>query len=75
MESDQEHGFSIELYDDDVRTLYYAICEAIRVWPGSPARPVEEQEHLWDLRQNFYRMILEMSYEATAKRNEDESPS
>ena len=39
-------GFMIELSDDEVRTLSHAVNEAIRVWPGSPARPAEEQEQL-----------------------------
>ena len=56
-------GFMVELSDDEVRTLSYAVNEAIRVWPGSPARPPEEQEQLWHLRDSFFRMVLEISFE------------
>ena len=58
---DEVMGFMIDLTDDEVRTLYYAVQEALRVWPGAPARPAEEQERLWDLRDTLFRMILEMS--------------
>lgn len=57
-------GFEIELTDQDVKTLYYALQEAIRVWPGSPARPAEEQEHLHHLKSEFFRMLLEISLDA-----------
>ena len=53
----------VEFTDDEIRTLNYAVNEAIRVWPGSPARPAEEQEMLQSLRDTFFRMILEMSLE------------
>ena len=65
-------GFMMELTDDEVRTLRYAVEEAIRVWPGSPARPAEEQEALYALRDSFFRMILEMSYDVDGKRGEAE---
>lgn len=66
-------GFMMELTDDEVRTLNYAVNEAIRVWPGSPRRPAEEQEMLRDLRDSFFRMILEMSYDTDGKRSEGEA--
>ena len=58
---DEVMGFMIDLCDDEVRTLYYAVQEALRVWPGAPARPAGEQEKLWALRDTLFRMILEMS--------------
>ena len=64
--NDDLMGFQIELTDDDVRTLLYAVQEAIRVWPGSPARPAEEQEHLQSLRDEFFRMVLEMQFDPEA---------
>jgi hypothetical protein len=73
MEEMEYHGFDIEMSDQDVKTTYYAICEAIRLWPGSPARPAEEQEHLKDLRDNFFRMILEMSFDSPGTRGEGEA--
>ena len=55
-------GFMVELTDDEVRTLLYAVQEAIRVWPGSPARPREEQEQLQALRNSLFTMTLEMQF-------------
>ena len=55
-------GFMVELSDNEVRTLLYAVQEAIRVWPGSPARPREEQEQLQALRNSLFTMTLEMQF-------------
>ena len=60
---DDMMGFMVELTDDEVRTLLYAVQEAIRVWPGSPARPAEEQEALQDLRNQLFTMTLEMQFD------------
>ena len=60
--NDDLMGFQIELTDDDVRTLLYAVQEAIRVWPGYPARPVEEQEQLQALKTQLFTMTLEMQF-------------
>ena len=59
-------GFELTLYDDEIRTLHYAVTEAIKNWPGYPARPVEEQERLYTLRDGLYKMLLEMMFEATS---------
>lgn len=56
----------VELTDDEVRTLLYAVQEAIRVWPGSPARPREEQEQLQALRNSLFTMTLEMQFDIEA---------
>ena len=61
-----EMGFQIDLGDHEVRTLLYAVKEAIRVWPGAPARPAEEQELLWGLRDALFKMTLEMDWELEA---------
>ena len=60
--NDDIMGFQVELTDDEVRTLLYAVQEALRVWPGSPARPVEEQERLQMLKDSLFRMTLEMNW-------------
>ena len=60
--NDDLMGFQIELTDDDVRTLLYAVQEAIRVWPGYPARPREEQEQLQALKTQLFMMTLEMQF-------------
>ena len=56
-------GFQVELTDDDVRALYYAVCEAIKMWPGYPARPLEEQQRLQELKEALFSMTLEMVWD------------
>ena len=58
-----EMGFQIECSDEEIKLLLYAVEEAIRVWPGSPKRPAEEQQNLRELRQAFQKMVLEMTWE------------
>tara|TARA_R110002020_G_scaffold54452_5_gene151834 strand:- start:2167 stop:2364 length:198 start_codon:yes stop_codon:yes gene_type:complete len=55
--------FTMYVTIDDVRVLHYSVEEAIRMWPGSPARPHEEQEQMWKIRDHLYRMILDYSFE------------
>lgn len=69
--NDDLMGFEMILTDEEVKLLYYAVQEALRVWPGSPARPAEEQEQLRQMREDLFRMVLEMTWE---KRSEDDSP-
>lgn len=64
--NDDLMGFMVELTDDEVRTLLYAVQEAIRVWPGYPARPIEEQEQLEALRNTLFTMTLEMQFDSEA---------
>ena len=64
--NDEEMGFMVELTDEEVRTLLYAVQEAIRVWPGSPARPAEEQEQLQALRHSLFTMTLEAVWDKEA---------
>lgn len=59
----EEMGFQIECTDEEIKLLLYAVEEAIRVWPGSPKRPAEEQQNLKELRQAFQKMVLEMTWE------------
>jgi len=64
--NEEEMGFMVELTDQEVHTLLYAVQEAIRVWPGSPRRPAEEQERLQALRDALFRMTLEMAWDVEA---------
>tara|TARA_B100000900_G_scaffold339918_1_gene302568 strand:+ start:1637 stop:1834 length:198 start_codon:yes stop_codon:yes gene_type:complete len=59
MNPEEEFGYTVTLNIHDVRLLHYCVEEAIRTWPGSPARDAEEQEHLWYLRDSLYRMMLD----------------
>lgn len=59
-------GFMVELTDDEVRLLLHCVSETLKNWPGTPARPREEQEMLWNLKDNFFRMVLEMQFDPEA---------
>ena len=55
--------FDLRLTPEGVRALYYAVNEAIRMWPGSPARPAEEQETLCALKLAIFAMKMELVIE------------
>ena len=61
--NDQPHDFKIEMTTDEVRTLYYAVSEALRLWPGSPQRPVEEQDMLMGIKVVLFAMLMDVNYE------------
>ena len=64
MEHDDDlMGFEIQITDDEVRALHYAVTEALQNWPGVPLRPREEQEHLNALKMGLVQMLLEMQFE------------
>ncbi len=63
--------FDLYLGPDDVRALSYAVNEAIRMWPGSPARPAEEQIVLQKLKMSLFAMSMELAIE---ERSEGEGP-
>ncbi len=63
--------FDLYLGPDEVRALSYAINEAIRMWPGSPARPAEEQIVLQKLKMSLFAMSMELVIE---ERSEGEGP-
>ena len=59
----EELGFQVDLTDQDIRDLYYAVSEALRVWPGAPARHYEEQIRLQEMKEDLFRMILQITYD------------
>ena len=61
-ENEDEQMFTYEFTKEDVFLMYHCVCETIRLWPGSPARPADEQEHLRYLRDSFYVGILEHKF-------------
>ena len=62
-EEEYEYDYQVSLKIEDIHLLHQCVLKRIELWEGSPARPPEEQEHLWYLRDSFYRMILEYKYE------------
>ena len=58
----EESSFGYEWTIQDIHSLYHCVCEAIRLWPGAPARPAEEQEHLYILRDELYKGVLDYKF-------------
>jgi|TARA_A100001015_G_C14953652_1_gene697826 hypothetical protein len=61
-EMSDEGFYQLSMGIDDIYLMYHCVQETIKNWPGSPARPYEEQQHLWDLRDNLYRCILDHKF-------------
>ena len=61
--SEELSDFDLRLTPEGVRTLYYAVDQAIKMWPGSPARPQEEQEILYGLKMAIFAMTMELVIE------------
>lgn len=61
-EDDSIAMYQIELRPCDVHLLYQCVCKRLETWEGSPARPAEEQEHLWSMKNELYRIVLDHKY-------------
>ena len=61
-EEQEQYDYMVGLSIQDIHLLYHSVQETIRVWPGAPARPVEEQEQLVQMKNNLYRMILDYKF-------------
>lgn len=62
---DEEQGdwyCTVEMGIDEVRMLYSHVCYSLEMWPGSPARPAEEQEYLRILKMRLFSMISDHSF-------------
>tara|TARA_A200000159_G_scaffold55428_1_gene51313 strand:- start:34258 stop:34467 length:210 start_codon:yes stop_codon:yes gene_type:complete len=46
----------------ELRALYSHLEYAIKMWPGAPARPYEEQEFLDHLKKQTFAMITEYNF-------------
>jgi hypothetical protein len=51
----------MEMSLEDCRLLYTAVCDAINAWPGSPARPAEEQVNLQQMKTFLFSILCEAS--------------
>ena len=45
----EDYDYTLYLKIEDVRLMHHCIQQTIKYWPGAPARPHEEQEHMWHL--------------------------
>jgi len=62
MSKDEPTRYQIEMEVGDIHLLYHCVCKRIESWEGYPARPREEQEHLWSLRDSLYRVVLDYKF-------------
>ena len=53
-----------------VRNLHEVLEYFMKVWPGSPARPPEEQEFVRELLQCMKRLQLEHSFDCLEKKSD-----
>ena len=61
-EEEFQYDYQIKLKIEDIRLLHHCVIKRLEKWEGFPARPAEEQEHLWYMRDSLYRIILDYSY-------------
>lgn len=53
----------IKVSVEGVRTLYQAVNDALEYWPGSPARPAEEQENYRQMKLFLFSIVCEANYD------------
>lgn len=53
---------SVNIGIDEVRMMYNHLDYSIKMWPGAPARPVEEQEFLWEMKDKYFAMLMEYNF-------------
>lgn len=56
------YDYQVSLTIEDIRLLHHCVIKRLEMWEGSPARPAEEQEHLWYVRDSLYRMMLDYQF-------------
>jgi hypothetical protein len=59
---ENEYDYQVNLRIEDVRLIQHCVNETLKNWPGSPARPPEEQEHLWCIRDILFKMMLDYTF-------------
>ena len=62
MEDHNEETFEFSFDINGIRAMRSAIDYLIQVWPGAPARPTEEQEFLWHMRDQLAKCQMEHSF-------------
>ena len=61
-EEESQYDYQIKLKIEDIRLLHHCVIKRLEMWEGYPARPIEEQEHLWYMRDSLYRIILDSRF-------------
>jgi|11BtaG_2_1085332.scaffolds.fasta_scaffold00469_6 hypothetical protein len=62
LQGSEEPDYMIGLSIEDIYLMYECVKKRLETWEGYPQRPAEEQEQLWSLRDNLYRMILDYKF-------------
>ena len=59
---DDEDYYSMDLNIEAVRALHSHFEYALKMWPGHPARPAEEQEFLKHLRSKLFSIMMDYNF-------------
>jgi hypothetical protein len=62
LQGNEDPDYVIGLSIEDIYLMFECVKKRLEMWEGYPARPAEEQEQLWSLRDNLYRMILDYKF-------------
>jgi hypothetical protein len=62
MNPPEEDNFKLDLGIEDIYLLYDCVVKRLERWEGSPQRHAFEQEHLWYLRDELYKCVLEHKF-------------
>jgi hypothetical protein len=54
--------YNMDLTIEDIHLLYHCVCKRLETWEGSPARHPTEQEHLWYLKSELYKAVLDYKF-------------
>ena len=62
-ELDPEEWYcSVNIGIDEGRFMYSHLEYSLKMWPGSPARPAEEQQFLMDMKDKYFAMLMEYNF-------------
>lgn len=59
---DKQYDYTFDMAIEDVRLLHQCVEYRIKYWEGSPARPAEEQEALWRMRDGLKAALLDYTF-------------
>ena len=62
MNEEHDFDYTMHMHIRDVRLMSYCVEQAIKYWPGAPARPYEEQQQLDHMKRQFQRMLLDHQF-------------
>ena len=55
----EDWSASIHMDYNGLKMLYDFVCWSIITWPGAPARPIEEQQMLQNLKIQLFSLMME----------------